>query len=363
MLGPMANMIALGATCFAGLGPLVSNALARIPATNIAICRIRDYDFVSFRLDRKKLRGLHSLHLVEDIFLQLAHTSRINSSADVRKLCAHLNRSNVLDSIAYKNDFSATRSQPRKKLPSYFCFVRQNRDHPVHRKTIANGVMSAVGRIFPRWRANDPADLEFWVFWSDDISLMLRLSDETLKYRSQAPPKLRAALRPTIAAAMVELSKMKSNHAVLDPLCGTGTLLAECGARFPDAKLFGSDISPDAVAIATKRLGDKASIRRCEFDNLPHTQGSFDRIITNLPWGKQVPVQQDLYNAGLARMLDWVVDDGMVVLLTPRRDLLEPSLRRLRARWSATSVRVLGTWASIYVVTKPRNRSPLHPSP
>ena len=156
---------------------------------------------------------------------------------------------------------------------------------------------------------------------------------------------------------------MKSDHAVLDPLCGTGTLLAECGARFPDAKLFGSDISPDAVAIATKRLGGKASIRQCEFDNLPHAQGSFDRIITNLPWGKQVPVQQDLYSAGLARMLDWVVDDGMVVLLTPRRDLLEPSLRRLRARWSATSVRVLGTWASIYVVTKPRNLSPSHPSP
>ena len=97
------------------------------------------------------------------------------------------------------------------------------------------------------------------------------------------------------------------------------------------------------MAIATKRLGDKASIRRCAFDNLPHTQGSFDRLITNLPWGKQVPVQQDLYNAGLARMLDWVADDGMVVRLTPRRDLLEPSLRRLRARRSATSVRVLGT--------------------
>ena len=71
MLGPMANTIALGATCFAGLGPLVGTALARIPATNIAICRIRDYDFVSFRLDRKKLRGLHSLHLVEDTFCNL----------------------------------------------------------------------------------------------------------------------------------------------------------------------------------------------------------------------------------------------------------------------------------------------------
>ena len=215
--------------------------------------------------------------------------------------------------------------------------------------------MSTIGSVFPRWRANDPADLEFLVFWTKSASLLLRLSDERLKYRSRPPPELRAALRPTIAAAMVELAGMRDGHTVLDPMCGTGTLLLECSARFPKSKVFGSDESASAVSMAKRRLGEKASIRQCAVNDLPHDVGTFDRVMANLPWGKQVPVRAGVYEAGLARMLDLVVDGGRVVVLTPRRDLLEPTLRRLGARWSATPVRVLGTWASIYVVTKPRN--------
>ena len=238
--------------------------------------------------------------------------------------------------------------------------------------------MSTIGSVFPRWRASDPADLEFWVFWTKSASLMLRLSDERLKYRSRRPPELRAALRPTIAAAMVELAGVRDGHTVLDPMCGTGTLLLECSARFPKSNVFGSDESADAVSIAKRRLGEKASMRRpekasirqCTVADLPYDPGTFDRVMANLPWGKQVPVRAGVYEAGLVRMMELVVDGGRVVLLTPRRDLIEPTLRRLPARWSATPVRVLGTWASIYVVTKPRNfrrprpsASPLPPKP
>ena len=354
----MGNTIALGVTCFAGLGPLVTKALARIPATSIATSRIRDHDFVSFRMDREELPRLHSLHVIEDVFLQIARIDRITASGDVRKLCAGLKRATVLDAIVCKNQFSRAPPHRRRKAPSYFCFVRQSRDHPIHRKRIAQGVMSTIGSAFPRWRAIDPADLEFWVFWTKTASLLLRLSDERLKYRSQRPPEFRAALRPTIAAAMVELADMRDGHTVLDPMCGTGTLLSECSARFPKSRVFGSDESADAVSIAKRRLGEKASIGQSALDDLPHDAGTFDRVLANLPWGKQVPVGADVYEAGLERMLDLVVDGGRVVLLTPRRDLLEPTLRRLRARWSATPVRVLGTWASIYVVTKPQNFRP-----
>ena len=348
----MGNTVVLGATCFAGLGPLVRTALTRLSATDISISRIRDYDLVTFRLDRRKLSALQSLCVVEDVFLQIGRTDRITRTSDIRKLCARLNQSVVLDSIAARNDFFAMRGHRPKKTPSYFCFVRQDRDHPVHRSQIAKGVISSIGSIFPRWRTNDPADLEFWVFWSNNVSLMFRLSDKTLKYRSKEPPKLRAALRPTIAAAMVQLANLDDNHTVLDPFCGTGTLLLECRSQFPKARLSGSDQSSEAVATAAKRLGGNASIRRAALDELTHAPGAFDRILTNLPWGKQVPIQDDVYSAGVAQMLDWVVDDGMVVLLTPRSDLLEPTLRRLRARWSTTRVLVQGIRASIYAVSK-----------
>lgn len=351
----MGKTITLGVTCFAGLGPMVTASLASMPATNIATSRIRDHDFVSFRMDRDALPRLHSLHVIEDAFLQIGRIDRITASGDVRKLCAGLKRSTVLDAITCKNQFSREPAHRRRKAPSYFCFVRQGRDHPIHRKKIAQSVISTIGSVFPRWRASDPADLEFWVFWTKSASLLVRLSDERLKYRSRRPPELRAALRPTIAAAMVELAGVRDGHRVLDPMCGTGTLLLECSARFPKSKVFGSDESADAVSIAKRRLGEKASIRQCAVNDLPHDRETFDRVMANLPWGKQVPVRASVYEAGLARMLDLVVDGGRVVLLTPRRDLVEPTLHRLGARWSATPVRVLGTWASIYVVTKPRN--------
>ena len=92
----MRNTITLGVTCFAGLGPMVAASLARIPATNIATSRIRDHDFVSFRMDREALPRLHSLHVIEDVFLQIARIDRVAAGGDVRKLCAGLRRATVL---------------------------------------------------------------------------------------------------------------------------------------------------------------------------------------------------------------------------------------------------------------------------
>ena len=222
----------------------------------------------------------------------------------------------------------------------------------MHRKRVSHDVVSSIARVFPRWRLDDPADLEFWVFWADVAVLALRLSDKTLKYRGRRPPERPGALRPTIAAALVELADVQDGHAVLDPMCGTGTLLLECSRRFPRAVLFGSDHSAEAVEAAKGRLGASATIRRCALGELDDAPGTFDRVVTNLPWGGQTPVRGPVYTKGVAKLLDCVADDGLVVLLTSRRDLLEPTLRRLRATWKTTRVLVQGTWALIYVVKK-----------
>ena len=212
--------------------------------------------------------------------------------------------------------------------------------------------MSTIARVFPRWRPDDPADIEFWVYWSKDVTLALRLSDRTLKYRNQEPPKLPGALRPTVAAAMVELAKLEDGYKVLDPLCGSGTILDECRRQFDSLTLVGSDQSRSAVAMATSRLDGKAIFQQVSLDNLDHLSGTFDRVITNLPWGRQTSAQGDVYDVGITKLLDWVTGTGLVVTLTSRRDLIEPTLRKLGARWTSTRVLVQGTWASIYVIRK-----------
>ena len=141
----------------------------------------------------------------------------------------------------------------------------------------------SIRNAFPRWRLSDPADLEFWVFWSGSATLSLRLSDETFKYRGRPPPRRVAALRPTIAAAMIELAKLDVAHVVLDPMCGTGTLLLEPSLRYPNARFLGSDKSAEATALATQRLEGRARIRQCDLGRLDYEPGSFDRIVSNLP--------------------------------------------------------------------------------
>ena len=347
----------LGAVCFAGLGPLVQRALEHLGAENITGFRVRNYDYLSFRLERSEIGSIRSVRMVEDLFAEVARIPGIARSSDIAKLSRRLDRPALLASIDLKNELFPDHKPRRPGTPAYACFVRQDADHRVHRKRVSREVAARIARMFPRWRMADPAGLEFWVFWADVVVLTLRLSDKTLKYRGRKPPERPGALRPTIAAAMVELAAIKNGHTVLDPMCGTGTLLLECSLRSPRASLVGSDQSAAATAAARERLGEKAAIERCEIDELDYAPGMFDRVLTNLPWGGQTPIRGPVYTKGVAKLLDWVADDGVVVLLTPRRDLLEPTLRKLGARWTGTRVLVKGTWASIYVVTKdPRRR-------
>ena len=354
--GPAADaMHSLGATCFAGLAPLLAKELGRLDATGITSTRLRNHDYLSFHLASGHLHSLRSMRLAEDIFLEVAAARRIERPSDIRMLSGKLNRQTILDAISLKN--SIFRVARAKKRPSYVCFVRQDRDHRVSRRRISQRIEASLAAAFPRWRLSDPADLEFWVFWARNATLTLRLSDESLKYRCRPPPRRAAALRPTVAAAMVELAEIDDSHVVLDPLCGTGTLLLEGSLRHPNARFVGSDRSAEATALACRRLGDRAEIRQCELTALKYAPASFDRVISNLPWGRQFKVGDALYTDGIATMLDWTTAGGLLVLLTPRSDLIEPTLRRLRAKWKATRVLVQGRWASIYVIRKQSDSS------
>ena len=193
-------------------------------------------------------------------------------------------------------------------------------------------------------------DLEFWVFWADAAVLALR-------------PQRRDAEIPWSSSTETAGCTATDHRRRDGRTCGGARRSRGSGSDVRNrnaaprvqptvsrANLFGSDRSAEAVATADSRLGGSATIRRCELDGLDYAPGTFDRVLTNLPWGDQTPIRGPVYTTGISKLLDCVADDGSIVLLTSRRDLLEPTLRRLRARWSTTRVLVQGTWASIYVV-------------
>jgi len=82
--------------------------------------------------------------------------------------------------------------------------------------------------------------------------------------------------RRLTALAAVE-AEIDSARTLLDLGCGNGAYLAELVARQP-MKAVGADLSPEMLAAAHKRLGDRAALVRADAMMLPFRPGCFDVV-------------------------------------------------------------------------------------
>lgn len=67
---------------------------------------------------------------------------------------------------------------------------------------------------------------------------------------------------------------------ILDVACGTGTLLQRISILYPDAKLFGIDLSTEMLNVAKIRIGSAAEIYQGRADLLPFESDSFDTVVS-----------------------------------------------------------------------------------
>lgn len=65
----------------------------------------------------------------------------------------------------------------------------------------------------------------------DKVSIMLDTTGEPLHKRGYRAKSNDAPIKETLAAALVDLSKVRSNHTVIDPFCGSGTILIEAAQK------------------------------------------------------------------------------------------------------------------------------------
>lgn len=162
---------------------------------------------------------------------------------------------------------------------------------------------------------------------------------------------------PVVAEVLVRLAKIRPGHRVVDPFCGTGTILLAVRRRAPEARIAGTDRDPHALRIAS-RNGVQA-LARATAGALPFKEASVDRVVTNLPFGKQVGSHHDncvLYPEVLAELDRVLTADGRAVLLTEDKRLLEatvqrqPGLKVVRRRL----LRYNGATPTIYELTRSR---------
>jgi tRNA G10 N-methylase Trm11 len=157
-----------------------------------------------------------------------------------------------------------------------------------------------------------------------------------------------------VAEVLVRLAKIRPGQVVVDPFCGTGTILRAVSRRQPSARILGVDHDRRALAIA-----GRLPVVWGKAEALPVARRSVDRVVANLPFGKQVGSHWDnrrLYPAALDEIDRVLAGDGRAVLLTEDKRLLQEAVQGQR-RLKVVKQRLLrynGATPTAYVLTRPR---------
>ena len=158
---------------------------------------------------------------------------------------------------------------------------------------------------------DDGVEDEAWLFCIDEdwyFGLPVRKSRET-DGREGRETERHGSLPPTIAAAMAFASHARDEDVVVDPTCGSGSVLAEVHAYAPNARLMGFDIDPSAIKAAAINL---KAITGLELKSIDARKAKVDPVstlmISNLPFGKQFgdrATNLSLYGDLIRQGLQW----------------------------------------------------------
>jgi len=309
-----AGRVSFFASTVPGLGGLLKDETAARPGLEAGSDVGADgrSDVVFFRIRRGARFALDELRLAEDVFVIIGDSGR----GPPGRLAAAL-----VEPAGLERALSVRAGYVRPLSGSMtFRVISRVLDESEFRRTDLRGAVErAIGAVRPRWRAADPADLEVWVveYRRGRFVSGVRLSDRRLRQHGAGRvSERRGALRPAVAAAMVRLAGAGPGR-LLDPCCGSGTIVREAGAAGWDAQ--GSDLDEAAVRAARVNVPG-AVIERADARKLPQPDGAFDAVVTNLPFGRQFRVGGDTaaWVTGVLREAARVIrPGGRVIVLVP----------------------------------------------
>jgi len=315
---PTVSVFALTTHGLETVGAHEMGALPGVTVTQIAYRRISATCSAPLAL-------LLGLRTVDDVFLDLATWTGLGRTrAALARLHAyglHLDLSQAL--VAY------ARVRPLGVPPTFSVsasFVgRRNYSIPELKSTLATGIVRAYGWVHNN---NDAAaDLGIRLFIEHETAYVgVQLGKLPLHERSYRLAHRPGALKPSVAAALVAVAGIRAGMRVLDPCCGTGTIVIE--AAHQGAVALGGDIDPEGIAAArmnAAHAGVNVTLRAMDARHLPLAAGAVDRAVSNLPWGRQVQVDATLatfYRQSLAELARVLTPDGTITVLTSAPDLV-----------------------------------------
>jgi tRNA G10 N-methylase Trm11 len=340
--------ISMFATAIPGLGPIVTRELAALPGV-----LVRDTgsdgrsDIVVFEVARGSRGAVRALRLAEDIFLEVGSTTR-SQGDKAGSISERIWRPDRVQRIL---SVWADEVRPLRAAMTFRVIARVLQERSFIRTELRQKLTDTISQDRPRWRLEDPAQIEVWIseYAPGRFIAGLRLSDVSMRQHQGRLVERAGALRPTLASAMVSLAG-EPDGLLLDPCCGSGTILSEAIAAGWEAT--GIDIDQNAVSISRKNV-PSAQVELGDARNLSLPDASARACVSNLPFGRQYDVQGNMetwLHSALSEIVRVVRTEGRVVLLSPRitRAVVPPGLRTVER----FPVRLLGTKTTIWVFAR-----------
>ena len=318
---------------------------------------------------------LFQLRTSEDVFALLFRTDQLPAyrSGAIPLLARVLQASRTWDHAM--TAFQQTQPRAVKRI-TFRVIAQMTGQHGFRREEVRDAVLGGVQSRWTGWKqVADDAHIEIWAPvigpWA---AIAIRLSNRRMRHRTYKQEHRPAALRPTVAAAMVALLHPRPTDRFCDPMCGTGTILAERASFGPAKALLGGDIDPAALEAAMANLsearlsvlpaeGEPPDRRRACFlhrwdaQSLPLSLHSIDTVACNLPFGEKMGSHAEnvqLYDRFFGQLERVLRPGGRAILLTSEKELVRQCLghRTQLQREREVLIAILGRAARIYVLRK-----------
>jgi len=284
-------MSALFAITTRGLETIAAEELGRLaPVGGLEI----GYRRVAFTSDAALATWLGP-RTVDDCFIHLATWNDLSHRREALEQCARL--STALDLGQAARQIRALR--PVEQRPSFSLTV----NFVGKRNYSGDELKAALGKALAQrlswtWQErDDDAQLNVRMFIEHQIAhLGMRIGLRPLHERSYKLAHVPGSLRPPVAAAMLACAGALPGERLLDPCCGAGTILVEAHSR--GLHVLGGDCDQVALDAAGANLATAGHggvrLQRWDLTALPLADGSVERVVTNLPWDRQVAVGSEL---------------------------------------------------------------------
>src|SRR4051794_11053581 len=185
-----------------------------------------------------------------------------------------------------------------------------------------------------------PAATRVWVVPTFD-------RDERFSYRRA---DVGASIAPVVGACLARLVRGGAEGVVIDPTCGSGTLLIERALLDAGVTLVGIDVSPTAVRAANENivaasLSHRIAIRRGDAADRAIWPPRCREVIANLPFGvRSAAMDRDLksvYRGIVKNAAETLETGGRALLYTGNPRLMAPEIESERDRLQVVEERAV----------------------